>query len=483
MPLGAACWVAGLLCLATTVVHANGRLPGATGLAINPSDENQLLLGLTYGLALTRDRGASWTWMCEQQIEGNGGDVDPAIVVTSNGTLVVLSLTNGGVLVSRNRGCSFERPLGPLEGNRGVDLALDPSQPGRVVALMSTIVEVIDAGYPRFRNFLAHSLDHGGSWEVLADLPEDMSAETVEVAPSDAKRIYVSGTSSADPLQGIVERSDDGGLSWKRTTVRLPNGSGSLFVSAIHPTDPERLWFRVPGRGDVFGVLPARLWLSTDGAATFNQVADTQAGMLGFAVSPDGKRVAFGGPTDGLFVAPADASAAPSKVADLHVSCLRWYASGLYVCAIEPTDPYTLGFAAEPTQGFVPLWHTANTCREACAPPSTLAMTCQMPWEMVAPLVGAESAVCGDDSSIRDAGMDAGSDAGRPRLDGGSGTLVDASPVKPKPMAAAPARAASGCSVALAPGASTACWMPFVLTLAGVIRKLRSSQRMLRRNA
>jgi hypothetical protein len=33
----------------------------------------------------------------------------------------------------------------------------------------------------------------------------------VEIAASDAKRIYVSGIASADPLQGLVERSDDGG--------------------------------------------------------------------------------------------------------------------------------------------------------------------------------------------------------------------------------------------------------------------------------
>ena len=276
-------FVAGLLCLATTAAHANGRLPGATGLAIHPTDEQQLLLGLTYGLALSRDGGASWTWMCEQQIEGNGGDVDPSIVVTSDGTLVVLSLTNGGVLVSRDDGCSFERAMGPLQGNRGVDLTLDPSQSGRVLALMSTIVEVTDAGHPRYRNLVAHSLDHGRSWEVLAEFPDDLSAETLEVAASDPNRIYVTGTASADPLQGIVERSDDGGLSWTRTTVQLPRGSGSLFVSGIHPKDPDRLWFRVPGRGDIYGVLPARLWLSTDGGASFDEVADTQGGMLGFA--------------------------------------------------------------------------------------------------------------------------------------------------------------------------------------------------------
>src|SRR5262245_3227721 len=145
-------FVAGLLCLTPAVAHANGRLPGATGLAIHPTDEQQLLLGLTFGLALSRDGGASWTWICEQHIEGNGGDVDPAIVVTGDGTLVVLSLTNGGVLVSGDDGCSFERAMGPLQGQRGVDLTLDPSQPGRVLALTSSILEVTDAGVPRYRN-------------------------------------------------------------------------------------------------------------------------------------------------------------------------------------------------------------------------------------------------------------------------------------------------------------------------------------------
>jgi hypothetical protein len=404
-----------LVCLLCTVAHANGRIPGATGLAVHPTDGRQLLLGLTYGLALSRDGGNSWTWMCEKQIEGNGGDVDPSIVVTSNGSLVVLSLTNGGVLVSRDDGCSFERALGPLQGQRGIDLTLDPSVPSRVLALTSTIVEVEEDGRPRFRNLLAHSLDHGRSWQVLAELPQDLSAETVEVAPSDSGRIYVSGTSSADPLQGIIERSDDGGLSWTRSTVQLPRGSGSLFLSGIHPTDPDRLWFRVPGRGDIYGVLPARLWLTTDAAHSFTPIAETTYGMLGFAVSPAGDSVAFGGPLDGLYLAPADASATPTKVSDMRVNCLRWHASGLYACAGEPADPYSLGVAADPMQGFAPLWHRADTCRGGCAAPSSLELNCQEPWEMIAPLAGAESALCASEPVALDAGIDAGQ-----AIDGGN---------------------------------------------------------------
>lgn len=446
--------MAGLLCLASAIAHANGRLPGATGLAVHPTDERQLLLGLTFGLALTRDGGASWTWMCEQQIEGNGGDVDPSIVVTGDGSLVVISLSSGGVLVSRDDGCSFERAMGPLRGQRGVDLTLDPSQPGRVLALMSTIVDATDAGRPRFRSFVAQSLDHGRSWAVLAELPNDIWVETLEIAPSNPDRIYVSGTASDNLLQGIIERSDDGGLTWTQTTVELPRSSGSLFLSAVHPKDPDRLWFRVPRRDDIYGVLPAKLWLTTDAGASFEQVGETDGGMLGFALSPDAERIAFGGPLDGLFLAPADGSAAPTKVDDMQVSCLRWLASGLYACVLEPDSPYSLGFATEPMQGFVPLWHRSDTCREACAPPSPLEMKCREPWETIAPLVGAEAAVCDASSFVPDAG-----------------TVVDAAPETPEPTAAAPAPPTSGCTVTFPAGASTPWW--FVMMLAGWMRRTR----------
>lgn len=429
------------LSIATASVHANGRLPGATGLAIHPSDNNELLLGLTYGLALTVDGGASWSWMCEQQIDGNGGNVDPAIVLTGNGSIVVLSLTSGGVLVSQDHGCTFVRPPGELERNRGVDLTLDPSQPDHVYALLSTIMNAVDGGSPTYRNLLAHSLDSGASWQVLAQLPDDLSAETVEVAPSDPKRIYVSGTASSDPLQGVVERSDDGGRTWKRTTVRLPRGSGSLYLSAIHPSDPDRLWFRVPGRGDIYGVLPAKLWLSTDGASSFSPLGETQAGMLGLALSPAGDRVAFGGPSDGLFVVPADASAAPTKVSDLPVSCLRWRTNGLYLCALEPIAPFSLGFAAQPGGDFVPLWKRANTCRPACAPPSPLEMKCGEPWQMIAPLIDASTAVCGEAGSI--SGMFDASAVARSRVDGSIST-VDASRAA---TMTPPSAAAGSCTV------------------------------------
>lgn len=469
------CW---MLCLASPLVHANGRMPGATGLAIHPTDERQLLLGLTFGLALTRDGGARWKWMCEEQIEGTGGDVDPSIVMTADGTLVAISLTNGGVLVSRDDGCSFQRVVGPMQGNRGMDLTLDPGQPGHVFALLSTIIDVVDQR-PQYHNLIAHSLDNGTTWDVLAELPGDFLALTLEVAPSDRERMYVTGIAAADQQHSVVERSDNAGFDWTRTTMQLTHGSGGLYLSGIHPTDPDRLWFREPGRGDVYGAQPARLWLSPDGAASFQQIADTQAGMLGFALSPEGDRMAFGGLIDGLLIGPSDGSAPATKVNNLRVSCLRWRTNGLYACASEElSDPFGLGLAVDPTQRFDPIWHRAQTCRDACTPSSSLERKCSAPWAMIAPLVGAEAEVCEVTSAVPEAGVSAGTDGGSKVVEARSapgGNLVDASTTMPPPAAVSGQHSSSGCSVTASSDGGYPWWLTFMMVLLVFQRAVRGS--------
>jgi hypothetical protein len=61
-------------------------------------------------------------------------------------------------------------------------------------------------------------------------------------------------------------------------------------------------------------------------AATDNQA------MLGFALSPDGSRLAYGGPADGLFIGASDGSEGFTKLSELRVRCLRWNQTGLYAC-------------------------------------------------------------------------------------------------------------------------------------------------------
>ena len=54
------------------------------------------------------------------------------------------------------------------------------------------------------------------------------------------------------------------------------------------------------------GNVGSSIVVSTDGGHTFQKVFSATGALLGFAVSPDGAEIAFGGPDDGLWVGPSD---------------------------------------------------------------------------------------------------------------------------------------------------------------------------------
>src|SRR4029077_12513333 len=64
---------------------------------------------------------------------------------------------------------------------------------------------------------------------------------TVEVAPSRAERIYVTGFLPGD--SALVLRSDDRGQSWQTFRVQ-PYGALPLYIAAIDPHDPDRIYAR-----------------------------------------------------------------------------------------------------------------------------------------------------------------------------------------------------------------------------------------------
>src|SRR3954467_13313133 len=92
------------------VAFANGRFPRAERLVEAPGDPDRLVLAATYGLLTTRDRGASWRYVCEkafslQDIAFLG---DP-LVDFSGGDL--FAGVQSSLNVSRDDGCRFDRSL------------------------------------------------------------------------------------------------------------------------------------------------------------------------------------------------------------------------------------------------------------------------------------------------------------------------------------------------------------------------------------
>jgi hypothetical protein len=75
--------------------------------------------------------------------------------------------------------------------------------------------------------------------------------------------VYLSGYRPG--AVGTLLRSDDGGMTLRATSARFPE-LASVWIAAVHPTIPDRLWLRVAAG------LGTELHRSDDGGDTFAQV-------------------------------------------------------------------------------------------------------------------------------------------------------------------------------------------------------------------
>jgi MYXO-CTERM domain-containing protein len=456
-------------------------MPGATELVVDPSDPKHVLVRATFGLVQSYDDGAGWRWVCEQAIHVSG-EYDPPMAVVADGSLVLLppladagrGLPVGGALVSRDRGCTWSPAPAPLLGKRAVDLTVDPRDRAHALVILSGVESISQVGQVTFYNVLAETRDDAKTWATLGALPSDFAAETVEIAPSDPKRVYVSGTASADPMLGVLERSEDGGKTWRRASHRLPQGSGSMYIGAVDPRNPDRLWARVPARADTFGFNPAGLLMSRDKGASWTTLATTQHGMFGFALSPDGATLAFGSPRDGLWIGPSDGSGAFQDVSRVQVRCLRWDTTGLYACGTEPADPFSVGLSTDHGASFRPIYTIAETCPQVCADDAQFATTCRAPWATIGPFIRASGTTCSVPWARVASRVDPGrADGGaHPGAEGGSGDGLT------QPGDAGIRRGVTdSCSCRAAPGGFARGWIAAWAALALSLAARRSRRR------
>jgi MYXO-CTERM domain-containing protein len=92
--------------------------------------------------------------------------------------------------------------------------------------------------------------------------------------------------------------------------------------------------------------------------------------------------------------------------------CLTWTAQGLYACANEFTDGFTLGLSSDQGKTFTPLMHLRDLCGPlACGAATSAGKTCPELW-------GATQLSLGGASCASDGGVDGGGTGGG----GGSGS-------------------------------------------------------------
>ncbi len=314
------------LVLAPTRALSNGRFPSADYFIAGPGPSNEtLVLRTTFGLIVSRDFGRTWGWVCEGAYDLAATMRDPTVAVGVGGRVTVT--LPDGMMFSTPDFCTWTPSVGSPRSSV-VDVAQD--------ARGATLVAAAGPNGTDDRLLVSH--DGGRTWTAGATVP-DLFSETVEVAPSDPRRIYLSGF-----LRGgisVLFRSDDGGMTVREMT-RAFDGGQSAFLSAVDPTNPDVVWVRSNlGLGTL-------LLRSRDGGATFQRVAETRDLMRGFALSDDGATVWYASAdrAEGMFRS-VQGGPFTRLSTRLNVRCLRYNAGLLFVCADEAVDGFSLGCSAD----------------------------------------------------------------------------------------------------------------------------------------
>lgn len=173
----------------------------------------------------------------------------------SNGTLLVATVGQA-VIRSADDGRTWHR-LG-----LGQDLEFDAIT--RSLSVHPDEPEVIYAGTDVG---LCVSRDTGGHWQRVDSPFNGQTVWKVAVDPQDAQRIFV-GTGA--PSRAVLWRTLDGGLSWDRAPVEIPEfcdgvSRPRLLAFAYDPTDRNQLWF---------GLEEGGLFHSRDGGDSWTRVDD-----------------------------------------------------------------------------------------------------------------------------------------------------------------------------------------------------------------
>ncbi len=225
-------------------ITPNGTLFAGTGEA-NPGGGS-----ITYGgggIYRSSDGGASW------QLTGltNSGAIGRIVVDPANSQHIFVAAAgrlynrggDRGVYVSNDGGSTWSLALAGLNDTTGaVDLAIDPSNPSRIYAVMWDHFREPDLRtYGGVGSGVYRSLNGGVTWQRLEGGLPGSSATIgrmgLALAPSNAQRLYVIANQTSGPFQGFYQ-SDNGGDTW----TKLPNNSTLSGAQSSYGWWFGRLW-------------------------------------------------------------------------------------------------------------------------------------------------------------------------------------------------------------------------------------------------
>jgi hypothetical protein len=314
------------------------------------------------GYFVTRDAGASWSWICETGVGYDEDEVYPGALLQS-GKLVV-STGFGGLAVSAD-GCGWS-PWLPSAQPFMADVRVRTDMPDAVIAL-----EGRGEG-EGFVNQLWQSTDNAETWQPLgAAFAPDTQA--VSVAVSNTGELYV-GT--VGPAGAELLRSNDA-LSWIRTVITPEPGVTPRLIGAMEGAGSAHLYV-IADHAQVDGVVTPgdRALMSLDHGESFTLLLEGAGDLAAWSLSPQGERLAIGGHSDGIHVLTdamdAVESAVMARVSSRAAHALNWDSEGrLYLAGHEEADGFSVGVSSDTGATFSPLFALCQVTGPLACPADT----------------------------------------------------------------------------------------------------------------
>lgn len=333
--------------LLTAAAHAGHAplVPEPRTILLRDDAPEHIVIGTRLGgYFVTRDAGATWSWMCEAGVGYDDEEVYPGALLPG-GTLVV-STGFGGIARSAD-GCGWS-PWLPSEQPFVADVRSDPVEPGAVLAL-----EARSDG-EAFVNQLWRSTDGAKTWQPRgAAFAADALATSFAI--SDQGELYV-GVSA--PTGAELLRSADSALSWQRASLTTEPGITPRIIGARGQPGSARVFVVADyAQAEGLSVTGDRALFSSDGGQTFSPLLEATGDLSSWSLSADGSRLVVGGDDDGIYLLTDAANASPGAVMALVTSrgvhALAWDARGqLYAAGHEASDGFSVGVSTDDGRTF-----------------------------------------------------------------------------------------------------------------------------------
>jgi photosystem II stability/assembly factor-like uncharacterized protein len=325
-------------------------------LALDGQSSRTLYASTPNGLFKTSNGGESWN----RSGAGLPAGFHP-IAIAAHGTSVYASVYNQGVFRSVDAGSSWF-PAHAILGSYVSDLEIDPRQPATVYSTEGGITKTTDGGATwrrldgSFRSVrtlkvlfdpavptrayavtdggVFRSEDSGDRWTLTDFFLPHGEIRGLWIDPRDSSKLYASSS-----LTPRLFRSRDGGATWARADVGLPENQGFYPLTMV-PTSTLYV-----------GVGYAGIWRSSNEGETWTFVGLSGTFISALTAHPLNPLVLYAGTSEGDIHRTSDGG-------DSWTMLYRQRSRGVSSIAIDPLDPRFLyvgwGYSGIAPGGFVP---------------------------------------------------------------------------------------------------------------------------------